>query len=40
MKKKQFNEEQIVGILNEGEAGDSTADLCRKHGMPSASFYA
>jgi putative transposase len=40
MKKKRFTEEQIIGILKEGEAGVSTADLCRKHGMSSASFYA
>lgn len=40
MKKKRFTEEPIIGILKEGEAGVSTADLCRKHGMSSASFYA
>jgi putative transposase len=39
MKKKRVTEEQIIGILKEGEAGVSTADLCRKHGMSSASFY-
>lgn len=40
MKRKRFTEEQIIAILREHEAGVSTADLCRKHGMSSASFYA
>ena len=32
MKRKQFTEEQIVGILKEAEAGAVAAELCRKHG--------
>jgi len=40
MKRKRFSEEQIIAILREHETGVSTADLCRKHGMSSASFYA
>lgn len=40
MKRKRFSEQQIIAILREHEAGVSTADLCRKHGMSSASFYA
>jgi putative transposase len=40
MKRKQFKEEAIIAILKEHEAGVATADLCRKHGMSSASFYA
>ena len=40
MKRKRFSEEQIITILREHEAGVATADLCRKHGMSSASFYA
>lgn len=40
MKRKRFSEEQIIAILKEHEAGVTTADLCRKYGMSSASFYA
>jgi putative transposase len=40
MKRKQFPEEQIIGILKEAEAGAVVTELCRKHGMSSATFYA
>ena len=39
MKRSRFNEEQIIGILKEQEAGLGTVDLCRKHGISSATFY-
>lgn len=39
MKRSRFNEEQIIAILKEHEAGLGTADLCRKHGISSATFY-
>jgi putative transposase len=39
MKKARFTEEQIIGILREHEAGAATSDVCRKHGVSSATFY-
>ena len=39
MKRKQFSEEQIIGILKEAEAGAVVTELCRKHGVSSPTFY-
>jgi putative transposase len=39
MKRSRFTEEQIIGILKEQEAGVSTAEVCRRHGISGATFY-
>ncbi len=40
MKKSKFSEAQIFAILKEGESGVAVAELCRKYGMSSATYYA
>lgn len=39
MKKARYEDEQIIRILDEHEAGAKPADLCRKHGMSEGMFY-
>ena len=39
MKPSRFADEQIIGILREQETGAATADIRRKHGFSSATFY-
>ena len=39
MKHSTFSEEQIIAILKEQEAGMATAEVCRRHGISSATFY-
>ncbi len=40
MKRSKFSDEQVIAILKEHEAGVVTADLCRRHGISTATFYA
>lgn len=40
MKRKRFSEEKIIGALKEAEAGAKVDDICRRHGVSSATFYA
>ncbi|GGD55952.1 transposase [Aurantiacibacter arachoides] len=39
MKRSRFSEEQIIAVLTEQEAGMPTAEVCRRHGISSATFY-
>jgi len=39
MRKSQFSEEPIVGIIQEYAAGAKASELCRRHGMSDATFY-
>ena len=39
MKKSRFSEEQIIGMIKEQESAVPTAEVCRKHGISTASFY-
>lgn len=39
MKKSRYSDAQIMAILKQAESGVPVADLCREHGMSSASFY-
>jgi putative transposase len=39
MKKSRYTDSQIIAILKQNESGTSVADLCREHGMSSATFY-
>jgi putative transposase len=39
MKACRLTEEQIIRILRDQETGAPRADICRKHGISSATFY-
>jgi putative transposase len=38
MKQTKFTEERIIAVLREQEAGSKAGDVCRKHGISSATF--
>ena len=39
MKKSRYSDSQILAILKQAENGVPVSELCREHGMSSASFY-
>jgi putative transposase len=39
MRQSRYTEEQIIGALEQAEAGMKTTEICRQHGISSATFY-
>ena len=39
MRNSRFTEAQIIGMIKEQEAGLPTVEVCRKHGLSTATFY-
>lgn len=39
MKRSRFNETQVVAILKEAENGKAVTEICREHGIASATYY-
>lgn len=39
MKTSRFSDSQILAILKQAEDGVLVSELCREHGMSSATFY-
>jgi putative transposase len=39
LKKSRFTDSQILGVLKQAEAGSPVPELCRTHGISSATFY-
>ena len=39
MKTSRFSDSQIIAVLKQAEAGTPVPELCREHGISSATFY-
>ena len=39
MKTSRFTDSQIIAVLKQAEAGTPVPELCREHGISSATFY-
>ena len=39
MRKSKFSESQVVSFLKEAEAGRKVSEICREHGVSTATFY-
>jgi putative transposase len=39
MKRSRFTDSQIMAVLKQAEVGTPVPDLCREHGVSSATFY-
>ena len=39
MKRSKFTDSQILAVLKQAEVGTAVPDLCREHGISSATFY-
>jgi len=39
MKKSRFSDSQIISILKQVEGGTPAPDVCREHGISTATFY-
>ena len=37
--KRRFIDEQIIQMIKEQEAGERTADVCRRYGISEVTFY-
>jgi len=40
MKRSRYSEEQVIGILREGESGTPVKTVCAKHNISDATYYA